>query len=100
MKFYYLTNVTGKTFFNFIYSGGKFIRLKNTYREVESVLYTFDDAHFYSTLLNTKKYTSSWIMQKEFYKHYKTIKPTNNEQTKRKQKKSTVKNSVSSDTGN
>jgi hypothetical protein len=93
MKYYYLTNTTGKTFFNFIYSGGKFIRLKNTYREVESVLYTFDDAHFYSTLLNVKKYPTSWIMQKEFYKLYKTIKTKNNEQTK---KRRSNKNSIPS----
>ena len=55
MNYYFLTNETGRVFFNFIYSGGKYIKFKNTYRSCESILYTFEDAYFFTAFMNDKK---------------------------------------------
>jgi len=95
MTYYYLTNETGKLFFNFMYSGGKIVKLKDTRIEAQSILYEFSDAYFYSTLINIKKYPVIHIQQREFYKHFKNSKTVKHEPAKQVKKRTISKNSVS-----
>ena len=78
-KFYYITSENGNIFFNFLFSCNIVVRLKNTRKQSDSILYSLSDAYHFAKMIDEKKYPVICIQEQKFYKQFKNTKPTENE---------------------